>query len=105
VIERHFGDGSQFGCDITYLGKDPSNPLGTGGPLGSLSKLFPRLSEPVLVMNGDLVTQFDVAAMLAHHEQTRRLLYRSGFLWPSNCVCCAPPREEIKPDSLTKHPM
>jgi dTDP-glucose pyrophosphorylase len=69
IIEGYFGDGSQFGCHITYLREDPSNPLGTGGPLGSLSKLFPELSAPVLVMNGDLVTQFDVAAMLAHHEQ------------------------------------
>jgi dTDP-glucose pyrophosphorylase len=69
VIEGHFGDGSQFGCDITYLREDPANPLGTGGPLGTLSKLFPELSEPLLVMNGDLVTQFDVAAMLDHHQQ------------------------------------
>ena len=69
VIEDHFGDGSQFGCEITYLWEDPENPLGTGGPLGGLSKLFPELSAPVLVMNGDLVTQFDVAAMLDHHEQ------------------------------------
>jgi dTDP-glucose pyrophosphorylase len=69
VIADHFGDGSQFGCEITYLSEDPENPLGTGAPLGSLSKLFPELSAPVLVMNGDLVTQFDVAAMLAHHQQ------------------------------------
>jgi dTDP-glucose pyrophosphorylase len=69
VIADHFGDGSQFGCEITYLREDPENPLGTGGPLGSLSKLFPELSAPVLVINGDLVTQFDVAAMLDHHEQ------------------------------------
>ena len=69
VIEDHFGDGFQFGCNITYLREDPANPLGTGGALGSLSKLFPELSAPVLVMNGDLVTQFDVAAMLTHHEQ------------------------------------
>jgi len=68
VIADHFGDGSQFGCEITYLWEDPENPLGTGGPLGSLSKLFPELSAPVLVVNGDLVTQFDVAAMLTHHE-------------------------------------
>ena len=69
LIEHHFGDGSQFGCTITYLRDDPANPLGTGGPLGSLSQSFPELSAPVLVMNGDLVTQFDVAAMLDHHEQ------------------------------------
>jgi len=71
VIEGYFGDGSQFGCDITYLREDPANPLGTGGPLGSLAKTFPELSAPALVINGDLVTQFDVAAMLTHHEQAR----------------------------------
>ena len=69
AIVDHFGDGSQFGCEITYLWEDPENPLGTGGPLGNLPKLFPELSAPVLVMNGDLVTQFDVAAMFDHHEQ------------------------------------
>jgi dTDP-glucose pyrophosphorylase len=69
VIADHFRDGSQFGCEITYLWEDPENPLGTGGPLGGLSKLFPEFSAPVLVLNGDLVTQFDVAAMLDHHEQ------------------------------------
>jgi NDP-sugar pyrophosphorylase family protein len=79
VIEDHFGDGSQHGCEITYLREDPANPLGTGGPLGSLSKLFPKLSAPVLVMNGDLVTQFDVAAMLTHHEQARAIATVGAF--------------------------
>ncbi|MDE0975218.1 MAG: sugar phosphate nucleotidyltransferase [Candidatus Nanopelagicales bacterium] len=81
VIEGHFGDGSQFGCRITYLREGASNSLGTGGPLGSLSKLFPDLSAPVLVMNGDLVTQFDVAAMLAHHEQVRALATVGAFVY------------------------
>jgi NDP-sugar pyrophosphorylase family protein len=79
VIEGHFGDGSQFGCNITYLREDPANPLGTGGPLGSLPKLFPELSVPVLVMNGDLVTQFDVAAMLAHHDQAHAVATVGAF--------------------------
>ena len=79
VIEGHFGDGSQFGCEITYLREDPVNPLGTAGPLGSLSRLFPELSEPVLVLNGDLVTQFDVAAMLDHHEQASSVATVGAF--------------------------
>ena len=79
VIADHFGDGSQFGCEITYLWEDPENPLGTGGPLGSLSKLFPGLSAPVLVMNGDLVTQFDVAAMLTHHERAGAVATLGAF--------------------------
>jgi NDP-sugar pyrophosphorylase family protein len=38
--------------------------------LASLPSLFPEFKEPILVMNGDLITQFDVAAMLTHHERS-----------------------------------
>ncbi|HXT16684.1 MAG TPA: nucleotidyltransferase family protein [Gemmatimonadaceae bacterium] len=64
VIEEHFGDGSRFGCRIEYLRED--QPLGTGGPLALVKD---RVSEPVVVMNGDLVTQCDVGAMLDFHTQ------------------------------------
>src|SRR6185436_20409008 len=62
IIEQHFGDGSRFGCRIEYLRED--RPLGTGGALS----LLPTPSAPVLVLNGDLVTQADVGAMLEAHE-------------------------------------
>jgi dTDP-glucose pyrophosphorylase len=61
VIEDHFGDGSRFGCEISYLREQ--TPLGTGGPLS----LLPRPELPVLVLNGDLVTQADVGRMLDFH--------------------------------------
>ena len=64
VIEQHFGDGARFGCSIEYLREN--EPLGTGGPL---SLLRPRPQHPVLLVNGDLVTQFDVGRILEHHEQ------------------------------------
>lgn len=64
VIERHFEDGSRFGCDISYLRE--SKPLGTGG---ALSLLPSRPAPPILVVNGDLVTQFDVARMLRFHTR------------------------------------
>ena len=63
VIEDHFGDGSRFGCKIEYLHE--ARPLGTGGAL-SLLPAVP--SKPLLVMNGDLVTQADLGAMLDSHE-------------------------------------
>lgn len=81
LIEDYFGDGSQLGCTITYLREDPSNPLGTGGPLASLQESLPSQSEPVLVINGDLVTQFDVAAMLAHHDQTQSMATIGAFTY------------------------
>ncbi len=79
MIEHHFSDGSRFGCQITYLREDPNSPRGTGGPLASLPSLFHELKEPILVMNGDLVTQFDVAAMLNHHEQSDSMATIGSF--------------------------
>lgn len=63
IIERHFEDGSRFGCSIRYLRED--RPLGTAGALGLLAE---PPADPVLVMNGDLVTQADVGAMLDFHR-------------------------------------
>jgi dTDP-glucose pyrophosphorylase len=62
VIEEHFEHGARFGCRIEYLRED--RPLGTGGSLS----LLPGLPEhPLLVLNGDLITQLNVHDMLAFH--------------------------------------
>jgi len=64
MIEDYFQDGSTFGVNIHYLRED--TPLGTGGAL----RLLPSKPEvPIIVMNGDLVTQFNVERMLQHHKQ------------------------------------
>lgn len=62
IVEEHFGDGSRFGCRIEYLREEV--PLGTGGALALLPE---RPSAPLLVMNGDLVTQADFPAMIDFH--------------------------------------
>jgi NDP-sugar pyrophosphorylase family protein len=62
VIESHFGDGTRFGCRISYLREEI--PLGSGGPL---SLLDPVPDVPVLVVNGDLVTQCDIGRMIDGH--------------------------------------
>ena len=63
IIEDYFKDGSTFGVNIRYLREN--KPLGTAGAL----QLLPPLKDPLIVMNGDLVTQFDVERMLQHHKQ------------------------------------
>lgn len=63
VIEDHFKDGSHLGCEIIYLREN--EPLGSGG---ALSLLPEKPEHPVLVMNGDLVTDFHVRRMLSYHE-------------------------------------
>jgi dTDP-glucose pyrophosphorylase/CBS domain-containing protein len=69
VIENHFGDGSNFGCEIEYLRERPDVPLGTGGALRLLADLERPPVEPLIVMNGDLLTDFPVADILACHER------------------------------------
>ena len=63
VIEDHFGGGGAFGCEIEYLRED--TPLGSGGALHLLPE---RPQHPVLVMNGDLVTQANIGRMLDRHD-------------------------------------
>jgi dTDP-glucose pyrophosphorylase len=70
-IRAHFGTGADFGCSIRYLEDDPDTPLGTGGPLRALLDLRTPPSDPVIVLNGDLVTSFSVGGILQHHAQSR----------------------------------
>jgi len=69
-IEQHFSNGERFGCHISYLREDAAEPLGTGGPLAYLADIYPNISESNLVLNGDLITQFNVADLLDSHERT-----------------------------------
>ena len=69
IVTDHFGDGSRFGCEIRYLLE--TRPLGTAGALS----LLPETPEhPILVTNGDLITEFDVAAMLSTHQRATSAL-------------------------------
>jgi NDP-sugar pyrophosphorylase family protein len=53
-IENFIGDGSQFNVSIRYSRE--TKPLGTCGPL---SLLRDRLTEPFILMNGDILTTID----------------------------------------------
>ena len=64
VIEEYFGDGQKFSCNIQYLKEDIE--LGTGGPLKLLEKFA---NEPIVALNGDLVTEVDFAAALDFHSK------------------------------------
>jgi NDP-sugar pyrophosphorylase family protein len=62
LIEEYFGSGAGYGCSIEYLRE--TQPLGTGG---ALSLLPDKPEHPLLVINGDLLTQFDVGSMVSFH--------------------------------------
>ena len=64
MIESYFGDGSGFGVSIYYSREQ--QPLGTAGPL----KLLPLpADEPVLTMNGDLLTEASLGEIYAFHQK------------------------------------
>jgi dTDP-glucose pyrophosphorylase len=70
LIEEHLGDGSRLGCSVRYLREDTDRPLGTAGSLALLRAERPDLADPVLVMNGDLMVQFDAVDLLHTHART-----------------------------------
>ena len=57
-IKNFFGDGSRFGVSIEISKEDV--PLGTCGPLSLLKS---KLTEPFIVMNGDILSLIDFKAL------------------------------------------
>lgn len=62
-IENYFRDGSEFGCQISYIKEEQA--LGTAG---ALSLLRARPADPILVINGDLLTDVDLSALVDFHS-------------------------------------
>ncbi len=61
-IKDYFGDGSKLGAEIHYI--DEEKRMGTAGSLS----LFPfETQEPILVVNGDLLTKLSFAQLLDIH--------------------------------------
>ncbi len=64
LIEAFFRDGGEHGLDINYHREH--TPLGTAGAIATIGDL----EEPFLVMNGDVLTDLDYAALLKQHIET-----------------------------------
>ena len=65
-IEAVFGDGSETGLALRYV-VEPT-PLGTAGAIRYSGA---SLREPVVVFNGDVLTEIDLAAVIALHRERR----------------------------------
>jgi len=63
-IQDYFGDGARWHVRIDYL--EEAQPLGTGG---ALSLLPQKLTEPLLVLNGDVLTRVDYSRLLRFHDE------------------------------------
>lgn len=62
-IQQHFGDGSDFGVEVRYVSEE--KPLGTAGALGLLSSR----ETPMLIINGDILTQVSFQSMYEFHRE------------------------------------
>lgn len=64
-IKKYFGKGKNFDVDIHYVNE--AKPLGTAGALG----LMPASKEPLLIVNGDVLTKVNYRAMLEFHKENK----------------------------------
>lgn len=64
MIKDYFGDGAAMGVSITYLNE--KEPLGTAG---ALSLLDPKPSIPIVVSNGDVISDIRYSDLLDFHER------------------------------------
>ena len=62
MIEEYFGDGTNYGVEINYIHE--KKRMGTAGALYFLPHNLP---EPVIVMNGDLLTDVDFGELVDFH--------------------------------------
>ena len=63
MIKKYFGDGSRFGVEINYIHE--KKRMGTAGALYFLPE---NLTEPIIVMNGDLLTKVDFGEFVDYHK-------------------------------------
>lgn len=68
-IKNYFGDGGRWGISISYI--DEIEPMGTAGAIGLLADDLPDV--PLIVMNGDILTQIDFSRLLAYHNEQQAI--------------------------------
>ncbi len=64
MIEDHFGDGSRWNVEISYLKENQFF-----GTAGALSLLPEKPAEPLLLMNGDILSNVNFHRLLTAHEK------------------------------------
>jgi dTDP-glucose pyrophosphorylase len=62
VIEKYFQNGETLGVEITYIREE--KPLGTAGALSLTASNF---KEPIIVTNGDVLTDINYTSILDFH--------------------------------------
>ena len=69
IISDYFGDGSKFGVNIEYYNEEV--PLGNAG---ALFKIKDKLDEDFLLINGDVLFEFDANRFVKYHKEKGSLV-------------------------------
>ncbi|HEY9786529.1 MAG TPA: mannose-1-phosphate guanyltransferase [Candidatus Obscuribacterales bacterium] len=67
AIRDHFGDGSDFGCKISYSVEE-GRPLGTAGCVKAIQD---QLDSTFVVISGDSLTDMDLGAAVKFHKEKK----------------------------------
>jgi mannose-1-phosphate guanylyltransferase/phosphomannomutase len=65
-IQNYFGDGSEWGVNITYSVEE--NPLGTAG---GVKQAIANHNDTFIVLSGDGIINFDITKILKFHKQKK----------------------------------
>lgn len=69
LFEEQFGDGTALGLELEYVTE--TEPRGTGGGIRNVAHLLRGTDDdPVLILNGDVLSGHDIGAQLSLHERT-----------------------------------
>jgi mannose-1-phosphate guanylyltransferase len=73
VLREALGDGERTGARVSYVAEP--RPLGTGGAIRyAADQLGDQLGERFLALNGDVLTDLDLTALLQAHERRQASL-------------------------------
>lgn len=82
LVRTYFQDGKKFGLNIHYSEEDKR--LGTAGPVRLARDRF-GISEPVLVMNADIITKLDFRDLYQWHLKQKAAI-TVGVRWLNRSV-------------------
>ncbi|MCP4323274.1 MAG: NTP transferase domain-containing protein [Psychromonas sp.] len=68
IIQEYFGNGEKFGVQIDYVIEEKR--MGTAG---ALSLIVQEVNEPFFVINGDVLTDVNVNALLNFHNNSKNI--------------------------------
>lgn len=68
-IKQYFQNGSRFGVAIDYL--EEKKPMGTAGSLSLIDK---KVNKPIIIINGDVLTQVNFKKLYDFHIKSKSLI-------------------------------